>query len=143
MILPDVNILVYAHRKDSVDHNKYRGWLEDVVNSDTAFGLSDLVVSGFIRVVTHPRVFNTPSRLSDAMAFVGQIREQPNRVPISPGTQHWQIFCRLCDESNAKGNLIPDAYLAAMAIESGCEWITTDHDFGRFSDLRWRHPLRS
>lgn len=143
MILPDVNVLVYAHRKDSVDHKSYRDWLESTVNSDAAYGLSDLVVSGFLRVVTHPRVFKSPSPLADAMMFCDQLRNQPNRVSISPAANHWQIFTRLCREANTKGNLIPDAYYAAMAIENGCEWITADRDFGRFPGLRWAHPLKS
>ena len=143
MILPDVNVLVYAHRKDCVDHKRYLGWLESTINADAAYGLSDLVVSGFLRIVTHPRVFNAPSSLADAMKFCDQIRNQPNRVSISPGTNHWQIFTRLCREANAKGNLVPDAFYAAMAVENGCEWITTDRDYGRFPGLKWGHPLTS
>ena len=143
MILADVNVLVYAHREDAADHGRYRAWLEAVVNSDEAYATSDLVLSGFIRVVTHPRVFNAPSTLSDAVEFVEQLRTQPNRLAVAPGSRHWPIFVRLCREAGAKGNLVPDAYLAAMAIESGCEWVTTDRDFSRFPGLRSRHPLQS
>jgi predicted nucleic acid-binding protein len=64
-------------------------------------------------------------------------------VVVSPGPHHWDIFSRLCKSAGAKGNLVPDAFFAAMAIENGCEWITTDRDFSRFSELRWRHPLQS
>lgn len=143
MILPDVNVLVYAHREDAVDHERYRHWLESAIGSDAAYGLSDLVLSGFVRIVTHSRVFDPPSRLDDAMMFCGQLRERPNRVAITPGAGHWTIFARLCREAGAKGNLVPDAFLAAIAIEHGCEWITTDRDFARFEGLRWSHPLRS
>lgn len=143
MILPDVNVLVYAHREDSQGHRAYRDWLESAVNADAAFGMSDLVISGFLRVVTHPRIFVSPSSLADAMQFAEELRACPNRVAVSPGNDHWRIFCRLCDTAGAKGNLIPDAWLAAMAIEHGCEWITTDGDFARFPGLRWRHPLKS
>ena len=66
-----------------------------------------------------------------------------NAVTLAPGERHWDIFQRLCREANAKGNLIPDAYLAALAIESGAEWITTDRDYARFPGLRWRHPLNA
>ena len=142
MILPDVNILVYAHRKDALDHRRYREWVESVINADAAYGMSDLVMSGFLRVVTHPRIFNNPSRYQDALEFANECRDQPNCVPITPGQNHWSIFTRLCLECNAKGNLIPDAYFAAMAIESGCEWITADRDFVRFNGLKWRHPLQ-
>lgn len=141
MILTDINILVYAHRSDAPGHSAYREWLEDLINGDQAYGYSDLILSGFLRVVTHPRVFNPPSSLSSALAFTEVIRDQPNAIPIAPGPRHWEIFKGLCEAVNAKGNLIPDAYLAALAIESGSEWITTDGDYGRFPGLNWRRPL--
>lgn len=141
MVLPDVNVLVYAHREDSSLHAGCRRWLEEVVNGDEAYGLSELVLSGFLRVATHPRAFAKPSPLELALEFTGQLRDRPNCVPVAPGPRHWQIFRGLCTGARVKGNLVPDAYLAAMAIESGCEWITTDRDFSRFKGLRWRHPL--
>jgi hypothetical protein len=143
LVLPDVNVLVYAHREDAVDHAAYRKWLERVVNGDEAYGISELALSGFVRVVTHSKVFRSPSRLVDALTFAEQVRAQPNCVHVAPGARHWGIFERLCRECDARGNLVPDAYFAAMAIESGCEWITTDRDYSRFKDLRWRYPLGS
>ncbi len=139
-MLPDVNVLVYAHRRDSVNHSVHRQWLDSLINSDEAYGISSLVLSGFVRVVTHPKVFDPPTRLADALVFVNQLRDQPNCVIVDAGPRHWEIFQRLCVQSEAKGNLIPDAYLAALAIESGCEWVTTDRDFSRFDGLRWHHP---
>lgn len=141
MVLPDVNVLVYAHREDSAQHAGCREWVEAVINGNEAFGLSELVLSGFLRVVTHPKVFAKPSPLADALEFTEQLRARPNGIPVAPGPRHWAIFRALCIQAGAKGNLVPDAYLAAMAIESGCEWISTDRDFSRFKDLRWRHPL--
>ena len=141
-MLPDVNVLVYAHREDSPHHAGCRDWLEELVNGDASYGLSELVLSSVVRVVTHPKVFNKPSPLADAIAFVEQLRERPNCVPVTPGRRHWDIFRNLCIDAGVKVNLVPDAYLAAMAIESGCEWITTDRDFSRFKGLRWRHPLK-
>ncbi|OQW39337.1 MAG: DNA-binding protein [Nitrospira sp. HN-bin3] len=141
MILPDVNVLVYAHREDSVRHSDYRGWLNRILASDTAFGISDLVLSGFLRVVTHPRVFGDPTPLDVAMEYAASVRNHPHAVTLAPGERHWEIFQRLCQEVSARGNLIADAYLAALAIEAGAEWITTDRDYARFSGLRWRHPL--
>ena len=140
MLAPDVNVLVYAFREDSPEHTVCRQWLEQTLAADAAFGLADLVLSGFLRVVTHPRVFKTPAPLDLASAFAESVRDQPNRVPLEPGGRHWAIFRRLCRESEAKGNLVADAYLAALAIEAGCEWITTDRDYSRFAGLRWRHP---
>jgi len=141
VLLCDVNVLVYAHRKDTSAHAPWRAWLEALVNGDEAYGVSDLVLSGFVRIVTHPRVFAKPSPLADALAFAEQLRDQDNAVPIAPGPRHWEIFQRLCLAHAVRGNIVPDAYLAAMAIESGCEWITTDRDFSRFEGLRIRNPL--
>lgn len=141
MILPDVNVLVYANREDAPDHVAYKSWLEGVLASDAPFGVADLVLSGFLRVVTHPRVFKTPTPTDRALAFVLALREHPNGVLISPGARHWDVFTDLCRIAGVRGNLVADAYLAALAIESGSEWITTDRDYSRFPRLRWRHPL--
>ncbi len=141
MILPDVNVLVYAFRPDLPDHAAYRRWLLEVMAGDAAFGISELVLSGVVRVLTHPRIFAQPDPLADALAFAHAIRARPNCVIVNPGPRQWDIFTRLCVQTNAKGGLVADAYLAALAIESGCEWVTTDRDFSRFPGLRWRHPL--
>jgi hypothetical protein len=141
LVLPDVNVLVYAHPQDGLRHQEYLNWLNQVLNSDAAFRVSDLVVSGFLRVVTHPRMIRDPTPLSLAQEYAVAIHDHPNAVTVSPGERHWDIFQRLCHEVNAKGNLIADAYLAALAIETGAEWITTDRDYARFPLLRWSHPL--
>ena len=142
MILPDVNVLVYAHREDAPRHDEYRDWLDGVVNGDQSFGLSDLVLSGFLRVVTHRRVFADPSPLERALEFTAALRASNARVTVEPGDRHWDLFIRLCEDAGARGNLIPDAWFAALAIESGSEWITADRDYARFPGLRWRHPLQ-
>lgn len=141
MRLLDVNVLVYAFRVDAPEHPAYRDWLARLVGSDEAYAVSDHILSGFLRVVTHPRVFRTPTPLELALAFADAFRHGPNAVPVVPGGRHWGIFSRLCRDGAARGNLIPDAWLAALAIESGCELVTADRDFARFADLRWRHPL--
>lgn len=143
MILPDVNVLVYAHREDAPNHPAYRNWLQTVISSSPAYGMAELVLSGFLRVVTHPRIFDPPSTMEQALAFVSDVCNQPNCVLIRPGPRHWGIFEELCRSTNVKGNLVPDAYLAALAIESGSEWITTDRDYSRFPQLSWRHPLEA
>jgi toxin-antitoxin system PIN domain toxin len=140
MILADVNVLVHAFREDAPRHAALRPWLEGVVRSESAFAVSELVLSGFLRVVTHPRVFNPPTPLAAALEFVEALRAQPNCVLVAPGDRHWSIFTRLCHEAEVRGNLVPDAYLAALAIESGCELVSTDRDFSRFAGLRWRPP---
>lgn len=141
MILADVNVLLYAFRADYRDHSRYRRWLEDAVNGPEPFGLSTLVLSAFIRVVTHPRIHIEPSPLDAAIAFTERLLQQPASIVVTPGSQHWSIFVALCSQSGAAGNLVPDAYLAALAIESGSDWITTDRDYSRFARLRWRHPF--
>lgn len=141
LILIDVNVLVYAHRADTGDHERYREWLTGIVNGDAAYGMSDFVLAGFLRVATHPSIFQRPTPLKTALNFISEIRDRSNCVPISPGPRHWEIFVRLCQTVNARGNLIPDVYFAALAIESGTEWVTTDRDYARFPGLRWRHPI--
>lgn len=141
MRLLDVNILVYAHREDAPQHKGILPWLEGLVNSEESFAISDLVLSGFLRVVTHPKIFDPPSTPAEALAFVEELRSRPNFVSLAPGVRHWEIFVKLCTNSRAKGNLIPDAFHAALAIESGSEWVSTDGDFKQFEGLRWKHPL--
>lgn len=99
------------------------------------------MLSSFVRVVTHARIFPVPTPLATALAAADALRQQPNCVLLSPGPRHWEIFAGLCRSVGAKGNLVADAYLAALAIETGSEWITTDRDYSRFPELRWRHPL--
>jgi len=141
MLLTDVNVLVYAAREDVVGHDQYAAWLHDLVNGDEAFGISDLVLSGFLRIITNRRIFREPSTVEQALEFVELLRDCSQAVSISPEPRHWGIFTGLCKSTGAKGPLIPDAYFAALAIESGSEWITTDRDYSRFPGLRWRHPL--
>lgn len=141
MILADVNVLVYAHREECERHEEYRAWLEEVLSGGSAFGVSEIVLSGCLRILTHPRIFAPPTPAPRALEFIRQVREHPHAVVISPGPRHWSVFLDLCRKTSARGNLVADAYLAALAIESGSEWITTDRDYAQFPSLRWRHPL--
>jgi hypothetical protein len=141
VILCDVNILVYAHKEGATEHEKYHSWLSDALNADEPFGVSDLVLSGFLRIVTHPRIYDRPSNWLDARNFAHAVRASDNAVPLAPGRRHWRIFEQLVEATGARGNALPDAYLAAMAIESGSEWITADRGFSRYPGLKWRHPL--
>jgi uncharacterized protein len=137
----DVNILVYAHRPESQRHEDYRAWLDDAREGGEPLGLIDVVLSGFLRIVTHPRIYREPTPLSTALEFVDVLRQAPTCLPISPGERHWAIFSELCTRAEAAGNGIPDAFLAAVSIENGAIWITADRGFSRFPGLRWRHPL--
>ncbi len=140
MILLDVNVLVSAFREDAPDHVAVREWLVGVVEGESSYGVSELVLSGFLRVVTHPKVFDPPTPLEPALEYAEAMRSQPNCVVLAPGSRHWGIFVGLCQRANARGNLVPDAYLAALAIESGSQFITSDRDFSRFDGLEWRPP---
>ncbi len=142
MMLMDVNVLVYAHREDVPDHLAYRQWLENVIGSEAAYGYSELVLSGFIRVVTHPKVFEQPSPLTAALAFVEQVRSPEHAMRLATGSRQWALFVRCLEMTAARGNDVPDAYHAALAMEWDCDWITTDKGFKRFKGLRVRHPLK-
>ena len=133
--------MVYAHREDAANHSAYRQWLESIINGQASFGYSELALSGFLRIVTHPKVFEMPSTLSTALCFAEQIRALHNAVCLAPGAMHWNIFKECLEQINATGNDIPDAYHTALAMEWGCEWVTTDKGFKRFKGLKVRHPL--
>ena len=141
MILPDVNVLIYAFRADSADHTKYREWLESVVNGEGAYGMSPQVLSSVVRITTHPRIFASPSGLEDVLGFARVLLEQPACTVVAPGPRHFTIFEDLCRSAAVTGNLVQDAWLAALALESGSEWITTDGDYARFPGLSWRRPF--
>lgn len=141
MILIDVNVLVYAHREDVDQHPRFRSWLETKLDESEPVGLSELALSGVLRVLTHPKVFSPPTPTEKALTYADELRSHPNARVVRPAERHWEIFTDLVRRTGCKGNLVPDAYHAALAIEWGCEWVTTDRGFSRFPQLRWRHPL--
>ena len=141
MISCDVNVLIYAHNLDSPEHVEYATWLNNAVNGSRPFGLTSIVASAFVRIVTHPKVLDHPFTIDEALVDIERIRAAPATVSLEPGRYHSSIFAELCRRTGAKGNTVPDAYLAALAIEHDAEWNTADRGFARFPDLRWRHPL--
>lgn len=140
MVLLDVNVLVTAMREDAPRHQHVNAYVEGLRRAAEPFGLSDLVLSGTLRVLTHPRVFVPPSPPEVARAYVAALRSTPNAMIVAPGPRHWELFVGLLELSGAIGNLVADAWHAALAIEHGCEWVTDDTDFSRFPGLRWRRP---
>ena len=130
MQLPDVNVLIYAHREDAREHGRYAAWLR---------ALTEVVLASFLRIVTNARIFDPPTPMDTASAFCQHLVDWPRAVLIAPSRQHWDIFVGLC--TDIQGPLVSDAYLAALAIEHACELVTTDSDFARFKGLRWRHPM--
>gem|GEM_PF-126139 len=133
----DVNVLIYAHRQDLPQHEIARVFWESQLNQPQVFGLSELVLSVFIRIVTNPKVFKVPTALNDAVDAIDRVRGRKNAVMVRPGPRHYDLFVEQCRRSNAKDTLVADAYHAALAIEHGCEWVSYDRDFARFDDLRW------
>src|SRR5688500_5819512 len=129
MILMDVNVLVYAHREDVRDHLAYRDWVESVINGNTKYGFSELALRGFVRIVTHSKIFEAPSSLEQALVFANQIRSSDQAVRIAPGSKHWEFFLRCVEGIDATGNDVSDAYHAALALEWDCIWVTTDRGF--------------
>lgn len=141
MILPDVNVLIYAFRSDTEGHVRYKEWLETVINGSAAYGIAPQVLGSALRICTHSRIFVHPSSLDDAFGFCRVLLEHPNATVVVPGERHWSIYEKLCRDAKARGNLFQDAWFAALAIESGCEWVTTDRDYARFPGLNWREPF--
>ena len=138
MILVDVNVLVGALRADSAHYEICRDLLQDALAGPRRFGVSPLSLSAMVRIVTHPKIFKTADQPTTALAFCALLLDAPNSVAVEPGERHWAIFADLCIRTKARGNLVPDAWLAALAIEHGCEWVTLDRDFAQFPGLRWR-----
>ncbi len=138
MILPDVNVLVGALRSDAPHHADLRAWVESAVDATEPLGLTDTVLGGTLRVLTHPRVFAQPTPLRTALEQIGRIRAHPGVVRVVPGPRHWDLVAELCRASDARGNLVADAQHAAVAVEHGATWVSQDRDFARFPGLRWR-----
>jgi uncharacterized protein len=143
MILPDVNVLIYAFRLDMPQHAVSRSWLVEVVSGDARFGLSPLALSAMVRITTNPRAYKMPSTTNEAFQFCENLLAQPHCQIVEPGERHWDIFKQLCVVTDTRGSRVSDAWFAALAIESGCEWITFDRDYARFPGLRWRAPALS
>jgi len=141
LILADVNVLVYAHRQDLPQYDRFSAWLGEEVGSGRGVAFCDASLTGFLRIVTNGRIFTDPTPMDVALRSIEELREHPGVVHLAPGPRHWGIFSELCSAVGARGNDIPDAYLAALAIESGSELSTADRGFGRFPGLRWSIPV--
>lgn len=141
MLCVDANVLVYAHRADLADHADYRRLLERLANDDEPLGLPDIVLSGFLRVVTNRRIFREPTTADEAWQAVDALLAAPATMRLRAGDRHWVSFRRLATDINARGNDIQDAYVAAYAVENNAMWLSADRGFARFKRLRWSHPM--
>lgn len=137
----DVNVLVYAHRREAPDHAVIREWLDEARSAPEPLGIPHQVATGFLRVVTHPKVFREPTPLAEAIDVVDRLFASPAALPVGPGERHWGLVRQLASTVGATGNHVADAALAAIAIEHGATWVSCDRGFARFPDLRWIHPL--
>lgn len=141
MILCDVGVLLSAMIERSPHHETCRRHLEQLRRDDRPHALADLVLAAVVRIATNPKLFRPTPTPKDAFTFVEALRQHPRAATIAPGARHWKIFRDLVVEAGIRGPDTTDAYLAALAVESGCEWWTIDRGFSRFSGLRWRNLL--
>lgn len=142
MIIPDVNVLVYAYRLEADHHAAYASWLNDVVAGDEDLGLVESVLTGLVRIVTNPRVVPDPAPTVDALAFVDALRGAPRARDLGASDASWARLRLLSAQDRAiRGNLVPDAQLAALALSHGGRVATADRGYARFPGLRWFDPL--
>ena len=141
MIVVDLNLLLYAVDKDATRHAAARRWWDQLLSGDVPVGLAWVVLLGFVRLTTNPRVFPRPIDVEAAVAVVEDWLAQPPVRRLDPTERHWPILRGLLESLGAAGNLTTDAHLAALAIEHGATLCSTDNDFARFQGLRWVNPL--
>ena len=132
MKLFDVNVLIYAHRKDQQHHDFYREFIENLVNGADIFGLSPLTAVGFVQIVTNPKFPNGPTPLIQALAVVDSFATLSHCIWTPPGKRNWGLTRDLCHQVSCSGKSVADAQHAAIAIEHACEWVTRDRDFEQF-----------
>lgn len=142
MILVDVNLLVYAHVDSIPQNSQARPWLDEQLNDATRVGLPWPSLIGFLRLVTNPRIFRSPSTVEDAWRQVEEwLRCEASWVPM-PTERHATLLGQLLADSGVHGNLVHDAHLAALALEHGLTLCSADSDFAKFPGLRWENPLQ-
>jgi len=137
VLLPDVNVLLAGLRADHDHHRPARAFLDDARSKTTVVGLSDVALMGVIRLATNARVFARPEPVDAVLEYLDALLDPPAQL-LRGGTTHWSRFTELCRRLGLRGNLVPDAYLAALALEQGAELVTFDRGFGRYPHLRWR-----
>ncbi len=140
MKLLDVNVVLAAHRDDHPHFEVARGWLDELLLTGARFSVIDMVAGAFLRVATNRRIFSVPTPMEDAFAYLRALRGQPGHALLAPGPSHLSLLQQLCEDLDVSGDLIPDAQLAAIAVEHACELVSFDRDFARFPALRWTRP---
>ena len=141
MIVPDINLLLYAYNDRAPLHDDARRWWEGLVNGGERVGVPWVVSTGFVRLITHPRVLVRPAEPAEAVDYVRDWFRFPQVVPLNPGADHLAHFRRNLVAARVGANLVTDAHIAAIAMEYQAEVHSNDTDFSRFPGLRWRNPL--
>ncbi len=141
MIVPDLNLLLYAFNDGASEHAAARKWWEGMLNGEENIGLTWVVVTGFLRQITHPSIVAKPLTTRAAMDIVDQWFEWRHVYPLNPGSEHLMLFRRCIEAVGTGGNLVTDCHIAAIAMEHGAVVYSNDRDFGRFPGLRWRNPI--
>ena len=141
MIVPDLNLLVYAYSDGAPVHESARRWWEGLVNGTERVGISWVVATGFVRLLTHRSVRERPATPAQAADYVAAWFRFPSVTPLNPGRQHLTLFRRNLAAAGVGANLVTDAHLAALAMEYQAELHSNDLDFARFPGLRWRNPV--
>jgi toxin-antitoxin system PIN domain toxin len=142
VILPDVNILVYAYRREAEDHDAYAAWLTTLVAGQDELALADHCLTGFLRIVTNPRIFADPAPTAEARTFLDRLRGARRGRPVAATPATWDTLAgQIAQDRGIRGNLVPDAYLAALAISHGCRLATADRGFARFAGLQFFDPI--
>lgn len=139
MKILDVNVVVAAHREGHAHHEVAQQWLGVLTSSDEPFAVVDPVAASFVRVTTSRRIFEHPTPIDEAFAFLRALRAQPGHRMVGPGPRHLELLERTCREADATGDLVPDAQLVALAVEHAGEVVSFDRDFARFG-VRWSRP---
>ncbi|MGH9180470.1 MAG: TA system VapC family ribonuclease toxin [Acidimicrobiales bacterium] len=143
MILPDVNVLVHAYRRESPSHPRYAAWLSALVSGADEVALVHGTLTGFLRIVTNRRIYPDAAPTPEALAFVEVMRRSRRGRWLAAGEAVWTSFSALvAGDSQVRGNLVPDAWLAALALSHGCRLATADRGFARFEGLDWFDPAR-
>jgi toxin-antitoxin system PIN domain toxin len=141
MILVDANLALYAYDRSSPRHGVAREWFESTLNSDERVGFALVTVLAFVRIITSRAVYRRPMPVSQALGVVREWLDRPNVAIAEPTERHWERLATLATSGQAKGALVMDAHLAALALEHGAAVATTDRDFRRFPGLRVIDPV--
>ena len=135
MLLLDVNVVVAAYREDLSQHEVISDWWNELIEHRQPFTVPTIVWASFVRLVTNRRIFDPPASLGEAFDFVTVVCDQPAHVLLGPGPKHLELLRRTCEESDATGDLVSDAVIAAIALEHGCTVASLDRDFARFQSI--------